>query len=85
MTFAHCRRLSAFLRVKSDQTHGSLVAKDGQRMHVVVKDMPVVPFTFSPDDRYIAFSQANALYVVPTAGGTPRLLLNDAHAPSWGP
>ncbi len=39
---------------------------------------------FSPDGKQVAFTRDGALYVVPVAGGTPRLLRRRVRDPTWG-
>jgi Tol biopolymer transport system component len=39
---------------------------------------------FSPDGRQVAFTRDGALYVVPVAGGAPKLLRRGVRDPTWG-
>ena len=37
----------------------------------------ILGVTFSPDGNYVYFARGSAIYVVPTLGGTPRMVIND--------
>jgi Tol biopolymer transport system component len=83
----------AYIEVKSPSTNLMLMNADGSQTKLLVAGTstagPRAP-SFSPDGTKIVFRQGTALYVVPTAGGTPWKLVSLAEEtgikrPAWSP
>jgi len=79
-------RQLACIQADSATSHsGSLwvMNADGSGGHAVLAGVDDSQPAWSPDGAMIAYTQGNALYAVPTAGGAPTLLVADASNPAW--
>jgi len=92
----------AFIEHSSDDEYLSLLenGKKKRLLRIPRSNPPInfsfEPMEFSPDGKYIAFSEqitnssqwisfSTPLYAIKTAGGAPYKLEEEAHGPSWNP
>ena len=83
IAYAHLYTFGGGIRaVRPDGTgRRTIVADEDENGDPVYADHP----DFSPDGSKLAFERDGAIYVVPTAGGTPALLTDDGFSPAWSP